>query len=176
MRIFSSVGNLIDRLSVMVGAIVGSQVPTFIQQYMSRLEGHVEELQKILNQLRGAASISNKTLEEYIHKFIINPDQDFVHHGEFLQSLVIRYEQLNQTLYHLTQSSVWTRPYMFLHDLQHDIAHSTLISFQPGIQFNLEGLTYILIGSIAGWAFYQILAKIFTIGFSRVVVNSKQTF
>ena len=175
MKVFSLLGSLIDRLCVVAGAFVGSQIPQFMQQYTQRLAGHVEALQKLLNQLRQIASLSNKSLEQYIQKFKDNTDPDFIQQGDFMQGILSRWEELQQTLNHLTQSSIWLRPYYFLKDLQPDIAHSTLDSYQPGLSLTVEGLCYAGAGMIIGWIFYQIISKCITCGYTSARNLFKQS-
>lgn len=167
MKIIQLIGSLLDRLLVVLGAFAGSQIPEFMQQYTQRLGGHVHELNRLINQLHGLALQSHKTLEQYIHKFLYNSDMDFIQQGEFMNQMLIRWENLDQILYRLNHSSIWERPYVFLTTLQSDIAESTLASFQPGLNLNLEGLSYAIIGMLGGWIFYQILSKCLISGWSR---------
>lgn len=173
MKVFSFIGNLFDRLCVVAGAFIGSQIPQFMQQYTQRLAGHVEALQKLINQLRHMSSFSNKTLEQYIQKFKDSPDPDFVRQGDFMQGILTRWAELQQALDHLTQSSMWWRPYYFLKDLQPDIAHSTLASFQPGFNLTIEGLCYAGTGMILGWVFYQITTKGLIYSYTRILAIFK---
>jgi hypothetical protein len=175
MKIFTFIGSLLDRLSVVVGAFLGSQVPEFMQQYTQRLAGHVNELHRLLSQMRIVASHSNKTLEQYIQKFLSSPDPDFARQGELMQEMLSRWEELNQALFHLTHSSIWMRPYVFLKELQYDIAKSTLASFQPGINLSVEGLCYAGAGMLMGWVLYQGISKCISFGYSRVVAVFKQS-
>ena len=173
MKMMHFIGSLLDRLCVILGAFIGSQIPQFMQQYSQRLAGHVDELHHLLNNLRQLATHSDKTLEQYIQKFATNADPDFAHQGEFMQQLVGRWQELEHALYHLVHSSIWARPYFFLKDLQTDIAQATLLSFQPGISLNLEGLCYAGAGVLIGLAFYHLVEKCVRIGFSRAVAMVK---
>jgi len=175
MKIFSFFGSLLDRLCVVAGAFVGSQIPQFMQQYTQRLAGHVEALQKLIGQLRQIASLSNRSLEQYIQKFKDSSDPDFIHQADFMQGIISRWEELQQALNHLTQSSAWLRPYYFLKDLQPDIAHSTFASYQPGFLLTIEGLCYAGTGMILGWAFYQIVSKCIVFGYTRARALFKQS-
>ncbi len=105
MRVFSFLGNLIDRLFVVAGAFIGSQIPQFMQQYTQRLAGNVDALQKLINQLRQIAFFSKKNLEQYIQKFRENLDPDVTQQGDFMQGIVTRWQELHQYLEQLTQSS-----------------------------------------------------------------------
>ncbi len=176
MKIFHFAENLLDRLCVVLGAFVGSQIPEFMQQYTQRLAGHVDELNHLLDQLRQVATYSNKTLEQYIEKFISNADLDFSRQGEFMQGVVNRWQELHQALNHLMQSSIWSRPYIFIKDLQYDIAQSTLTSFQPGINLSAEGLCYTGAGILISLALYHTLTKCLAIGYSRTLGILNTTF
>jgi hypothetical protein len=167
------ISSVLDRLCVIVGAFVGSQIPQFMQQYSQRLAGHVDELQHLLDNLRQLAAHSDKTLEQYIQKFVTNADPDFARQGHFMQHLMGRWQELEHALYHLTHSSIWARPYVFLKELQADIAQATLFSFQPGISLNLEGLCYAGGGVLIGLAFYHLVEKGATTGFSRAMAIVK---
>lgn len=175
MKIFSFVGSLIDRLCVVAGAFIGSQVPQFMQQYTQRLAGHVEALQKLIHQLHQIASLSQKTLEQYIQKFVDSGDPDFIQQGDFMQGILNRWQELHLALNNLTQSSIWLRPYYFLKDLQPDIAHSTLSSYQPGLSLTIEGLCYAGAGMILSWALYQIVSKFIIFGYTRALAIFKQS-
>lgn len=174
MKFFSFIGSLIDRLFVVAGAFIGSQIPLFMQQYRQRLAGHVDALQKLINQLHQIASISQKNLDQYIQKFKENSDPDFNRQGDFMQGIVVRLQELQQALEHLTQSPFWLRPYYFFKDIQSDIAQSTLDSFQAGFNLTVEGLCYAGGGMILGWALYQMISKCFIFGCKRAQSIFKQ--
>lgn len=167
MKIFSFIGSLIDRLSIVAGAFIGSQVPQFMQQYTQRLAGHVDSLQKLLNQLHQMASFSQKTLNQYIQKFKDSADPDFMRQGDFMQGIVTRWEGLHQALEHLMKSPFWLRPYYFVKDLQPDIARATFDSYQPGFNLTIEGLCYAGGGMILGWALFRMISKIMSFGYRR---------
>lgn len=155
--------SIMDRVFVIMGALFGAQIPEFLQQYRQRLAGHVAELNRVLDGLRQLAKQSNKNLEEYIGKFMTNSDLDFARQGTFMQEMGDRWERLNEALVSLTSSSAWERPYVFLRDLQYEIARSTFHDFQPGVNMTPEGIGYMVLGAVLGYGAYQLIAK--TIGF-----------
>lgn len=173
MKIFLFLGNLFDRLCIVIGAFLGSQIPSFIQQYTQRLAGHVEALQKLVTQMHQIALLSHKSLEQYIQKFQNSTDPDFTQQGEFMQGILIRWQELSQTLEHLTQSPFWLHYYYFIKDIQIDIAQSTFASFQPSLNLTIEGLCFAMIGMILGWTIYQIISKCIVFGYKRVQVTFK---
>ena len=161
--------NIFDRLSVVIGAFVGSQIPQFMQQYTQRLAGYVDALQTLLNQLRQFAFTSHKTLEQYVLKFKESGDSDFSQQADFMQYILAKHQDLQQTVEHLTQGPIWLRPYYFLRDFQSDIAHSTFYSFEFGFNFTLEGLCYAIGGMLFGWLFYHGLLRCLSTGYQKVV-------
>ncbi len=160
MPFFRLLSSILDRLFVIAGALIGAQIPLFILQYGQRLAGHVDELNRLLNNLRELANQSHKTLEQYIAKFLANSDSDFAGQGKFMLDVVGRFENLNQALQNLMMSNLWKRPFVFIKDLQLDIAESTLHDFQPGIQLTPEGFIYMAISAIIGFFIYQLIGKI----------------
>ncbi|CUI16805.1 conserved hypothetical protein [Candidatus Protochlamydia naegleriophila] len=169
MKCWQLMDRILDRLFVVMGAFIGSQIPEFMQQYTQRLAGHVSELNHLLDGLRQVAANSGKTLEEYIHKFVINGDPDFVRQGEFMQGMVSRWQELSQALTHLTESSFLGRPFVFFTELNYPIAKAAFAAYQPGLNLTLEGLSYTGIGILTGYFFYQLLSKIVAIGCRRAV-------
>src|SRR6185436_1727460 len=67
-------GGLIDRVLCVLGAVLFSQGPEFMQQYLQRLGGHLQEAQRQLDLFREAATRSGRTLEQFIAQTHTNPD------------------------------------------------------------------------------------------------------
>lgn len=160
MRLLFSIGSLLDRLCLVAGAFVGSQIPPFMQQYSQRLAGHVSELHHMLEKLQSVAALSNKTLEQYIHKFLSSSDPDFVNQGHYMQGVVQRWQDLHDAATNLAQSSLWGRPFVFLKNLQPDIANSALADFQPALNLSIEGICYAGVGMMLGWICFQGMTRI----------------
>lgn len=153
---------ILDRLFVVAGAFIGSQVPAFIQQYSQRLAGHVDELGRTIATLQKAAEHSNKNLDQYIGKFITSSDPDFSKQGEIMQSIVFRWQEITTSYQHLTGSNVWSRPFVFFSEWQPDIVKATLKSFQPSLALSVEGLCYTVAGLFAGYLFYHLIVRLFS--------------
>lgn len=159
MNLFRPVSYVIDRLFIVCGAFVGSQIPAFMSQYTQHLRGHVDELNHLLGQLTKVAAQSGKTLDVYIQKFLVSSDSDIVAQGEFIQEIISRTHHLSGMLKELNESTLWTRPYVFLKNLNYDIVQSTYYHYQPSLNFNLEGLCYIGLGVLVGFVTFKLLAK-----------------
>ncbi|MBA2369445.1 MAG: DUF2937 family protein [Candidatus Protochlamydia sp.] len=159
MKFLRFVYQVLDRFFVVFGAFLGSQIPQYLQQYTQRLAGHVAELDFQIAKLKKIAAMSGKTLDQYIHKFEQNTDPDFVRQGEFMDGIVIRWQELNQALSNLTEASVWKHPFVFLKEMDYSIARNTYESFQPGLNLTTEGFLYACLGILMGYSFYHLLIK-----------------
>jgi hypothetical protein len=155
------IGWFFDRFFVVLGAFMGSQIPEFMQQYTQRLGGHVDELSHLLKMVKQSAALSNKNMETYIQKFMTQGDPDFVHQGEFMSSLLSRWEQLSNSLARVMESSIWAKPYVFFTNVDGEIFTSTAKSFQSGFALTIEGVVYTAFGAIITLLIYHGVIKIF---------------
>lgn len=157
---FKWIGGLIDRLFAVTGALIFSQFPLFIQQYQQHLSGHVAELQAQVQAMKNAASMTGKSLQQYVIKFLNSGDVDFQHQGELMDSMIQRYHNLTEGYNALHEASLYSKPFIFIRYLDWDIAQSTWNSFVIGFSFNLEGIAYAIIGITLGLLVYWLLRKI----------------
>ncbi len=169
MKLFGIVKGLMDRIFMLLGAVVGSQFPEFMQQYTQRLSGHAAELSQLIAKLTEMASLSNKTLDQYIYKFLSSPDPDFINQGEFMKAVVNRWQELNVSLHSLADATLWNKPYYFFKYMNYPIADTTMHSFKPGINLTVEGLCYAILGMVCAYVLYQLVIKLFYLGYTRAV-------
>jgi hypothetical protein len=157
---FSFISKLMDRIFVVVGALVFLQLPLFIQQYKLQLLGHVNELKFQVGIMQKAAAGSDKNLEQFIDKFIKSGDVDFARQGEIMSAMVARFRELSDGLNALNHATVLTKPWVFLTHFNYSIAQSAMNNFEPGILFTFEGLFYGLFGILAGYLCYCLSCRI----------------
>ena len=154
---FRWVTGLIDRIFAAAGGVLFSQVPLFMKQYAQQLNGHVAELRYQVDAMRQAATNSGKTLEQFIQKFVDNTDVDFVRQGDIMAAMVNRWHDITNALTALQDSTVVTRPFVFMRHVNGDIIRNTWAQYVFGLPFTLEGLVYAVIGIIFGFfVFYGI--------------------
>jgi hypothetical protein len=151
---------IIDRVFVVIGALIFLQMPLFMQQYQLQLVGHVDELQWQIDSIREVAFESGKTLEQFIQKFTSSDDRDFSRQGEIMSQMVARWEKMSAALKALSQASVISRPMTFMFYFQYDVGRSAIKSFTFGIPFNFEGLCYAVLGMIAGYFAFRALSRL----------------
>jgi len=159
MSIVSMLSGLLDRIFVIAGAFLGSQVPSFMHQYTQRLAGRVDELQFQIKKWQELALLSNRTLPEYIQKFISSPDADFSGQGVLMQSTLERLDSLSQALHRLQDSAPLGRAYHFVAQMNGDLFWSTFHSYIPQMTMTIEGLSYSLVGMFFGYFVFRVFAK-----------------
>lgn len=160
------IGGFIDRIFAVAGALALSQFPLFMQQYQQHLSGRVAELQMQVQAMRNAAALTGKSLQQYVMKFLQNGDADFKNQGAIMNSMVERYNHLTEGYNALHDSSIFSKPVMFIRYFDWDIAQSTWQSFEIGFSFSLEVFIYAALGIVVGLFAYWIMGRIF-----RAMVN-----
>lgn len=163
------INGLVDRIFAVAGALTLSQAPLFMQQYSQTLSGHVAELNIQIAVIRNAAAQSGKTLEQYIQKFTSSPDSDFSKQGQILQGMLERFTSLSDAYSALSNTTVFTKPFIFVRYLNFDMIQSTLKHFQPGIAFTVEGLVYAMIGLGIGYMAYWCLSTLIVAFYQTIV-------
>lgn len=159
---------IVDRFFAVAGAFIGSQIPVYMQQYTQRLSGHLAELSHWIQEMTKVAALSEKSLEQYIEKFIQSSDPDFSRQGELMQAVVQRWEDFSQTLHHLAEAPVYSKAFVFFSEIKYEIARHTVYQFQPGISLTLEGMAYALAGMAVACLCYRGCVKIINVMFRRL--------
>lgn len=139
---------LIDRVLCVGGAVLFSQVPEFMQQYLQRLGGHLDEARRHLAEFHRAAAQTGISLDQLIAKTARNADPAVAKLGGVMTETVTRTENLQAAHDALIGANLWERPFIFLRYLEADIARGTWRVFQPAVPTTYEGLTYALLGML----------------------------
>jgi hypothetical protein len=163
------ISGLLDRIFSVAGALLFIQAPEYLQQYLQRLGGHVDELGIQIAKLTQIAGSTGKTLEAYIQKFVTSGDLDYAYQGQLLQNLIDKHEKLAKSLYEIQHASSLERGVKFLFYIDPEIARATLNNFVPGVTLSLEGLIYGLVGLIFGWMVYSAIKRLISIPYHWVV-------
>jgi hypothetical protein len=144
--VFSTGEGLFDRLLCVLGAATFSQVPEFMQQYLQRLGGHLDEAGRQLDQLRAAAARSGLTLEQLTAHTAAAGDPAVARLGAVLKEATGRVEALAAAEAAIRHASILARPFVFLGHLDPAIARATWSIFKPALPTTVEGLIYALVG------------------------------
>ena len=156
MQLFS---RTVDRIFSVIGVLLFCQLPLFIMQYETMLQGHLLECTQQRTFIEASALKSNKSLESYIDKFLKQADSDFVQQGIMMQHIEQRYTSLHTSYSALKKASFWQRPFVFVATLQGDIARTVWESFTPGIATTQETVVYAFLGLAFGVLVYSILIR-----------------
>ena len=133
---------LLGTVLAAVAGVAFAQLPAFIQQYLQRLGGHVDEAQLNLSQVITGASF--RTLDAPAREVLT-------------VSLNQRVSELETGEQAITSASASVRPFIFLRELDPDIAMATFRAFEPAVPLSTAGLIYGVTGIVAGWLFYELL-------------------
>ncbi|MCE2983159.1 MAG: DUF2937 family protein [Parachlamydia sp.] len=157
MKCLNLLFRLLDRFVVVLFVLIGSQCPAFMHQYLQRLAGHANEAAYQVQLIGQMAAVHGKIMPDYIAKFLLSGDPDFVLQGSYMEGLVARSQRLNASLLSIEGSPLWERPFVFLKELDSSIAQKTYQSFQPGFNLTMEGLAYSLAGLLIGYLFCRLI-------------------
>ena len=148
-RVLLGMGDgILDRVLCVVGTLAFSQIPEFIQQYLQRLGGHLDEARRQLGQFHNAAEQSGITLHRLIEQTSSNPDAAVAKLGGVMTNAVTRVEQLQVAHSAILTASIWEKPFVFLRNVDSDIARATWQIFKPAVPTTVEGLVYAGIGML----------------------------
>ena len=152
---FSAGETLVDRLLCVVGAVLFSQAPEFMQQYLQRLGGHLAEARRQLAQFEDIAARAGRTVRELAAQYVANADQTVSSMGHLVNDTAARVDSLAAAEAALRGASVWERPFVFLRQCDTEIARGTVEIFKPAVPTTLEGLVYALGGVVVVLAVYH---------------------
>jgi len=153
--LFSAGETLIDRILCVVGAVLFSQGPEFMQQYLQRLGGHLAEARRQYAQFEEIAGRAGRTVRELAAQYIANTDPSVVGMGRLIGETETRINTLSAAEAALRDASVWERPFVFLRQLDWEIARGTSGVYKPAVPTTLEGLLYALAGVIMVLVLYH---------------------
>jgi len=151
--------SLLDRVLCVAGAVTFSQAPEFMQQYLQRLGGHLDEARRQVQQFKDSAEQSGLTLDRLITQTTGNSDAAVAKLGGVMTKALERVDTLTSSQLALQNASVWTRPAVFLRHLDSSIAHATWAAFKPAVPTTIEGLAYSALGMLVLMAIYHFGVK-----------------
>jgi hypothetical protein len=150
---------LLDRILCVVGAVLFSQFPEFMQQYLQRLEGHLDEARLVVDRFKDAAAQSGMSLDQLVAGAAQNPDPSMGKLGGVIQAAVARVDELRASDAALRGASIVARPFVFLTHMDRGIARATLAIYKPAVPTTAEGLIYAGLGIILILAIYHLTIR-----------------
>ncbi|MDQ5979073.1 MAG: hypothetical protein QG602_2047 [Verrucomicrobiota bacterium] len=160
--------SLTDRILCVVGAALFSQGPEFMQQYLQRLGGHLDEARRQLATFQKTADQAGLTLDQFISQTAANADSAVANLGGVMTDSDERVTALQTAHDALLQAALWERPFVFLRHLDTGIARATAGVYQPAVPTTAEGLIYAFAGMLFILALYHLgLKRLFGLVFAR---------
>ena len=138
-----------------------TQVPTFHQQYMQRLGGHVDELAQQVSAIDERAGKVGKDRYDYIRGLVRNADQSARQEGDYLLELVTRHVTLRNSLERLGSMPMLYVGGALLLECDPQIALATLKNLKPAVPLTLAGLGYGIAGFFIGYLGLILLISLF---------------
>lgn len=157
--VLSVFDSLLDRILCVMGAVLFSQVPEFMQQYLQRLGGHLAEAIRQLSAFQQTASQAGLSLDQLIEKTGSNADPAVARLGGVMTDAAQRVSSLQTAHDALLHAEPWMRPVSFVRHLDLEIARATLGIFKPAVPTTIEGLTYALCGMVVFLTFYHVALR-----------------
>ncbi len=156
LRSVASAGDgLVDRLLCVVGAVLFSQLPEFMQQYLQRLGGHLDEARRQLEQFHDVATKAGLSFQQLVAKSLASGEPTVAKLGQVMRETAARVDALAAADAAIRHASVFARPLVFLRHLDLSIAGATWDIFKPAVPTTVEGMTYAAVGVLAVLAFYH---------------------
>lgn len=146
---------LIDRLLCVLGAVVFAQLPEFIQQYLQRLGGRLDEARRQLAQFADIAAQSKLTLADFIERTRLNTDASVARLADVMRDTVARVDTLTAADTAIRDAALWEKPFVFFAHLDPSIARATLSIYKPAVPTTVEGLIYAILGVIVILGLYH---------------------
>ncbi len=151
--------SLLDRLLCVAGAVAFSQFPEFVQQYLQRLGGHLDEARRQVAKFTETAAQSNLSLPQFIDRTSANTDTAVAKLGGVMQDAVDRVNELSFANAAIHDASLWERPFVFLRHVDPEIASATWEIYKPAVPTTTEGLVYAIVGVVVALGLYHGLIK-----------------
>jgi len=148
---------LLGKVDTLTGAVFTgaagaalSQLSAFIQQYLQRLGGHLDEARRNYDLLLGAERY--RQLDQAAREILAN-------------DALARVNEIQGAHDAIVNAGLFARPFVFLRHLDTDVAERTLAQFKPALPVDTEGLVYAGLGLVLGLALYELLKLPFAAAF-----------
>ncbi|MGP6085816.1 DUF2937 family protein [Antarctobacter jejuensis] len=144
------------RLLTLAGGLTGavglSQFPEFSQQYLQRLGGAVDELERQVTRYEGDAAQQGMPLDAYLVALANEGEMAETQAGNMAADIA-RYERLSEALSTLEGAGPFMRARLaFDAAPDRDVARRAMEVFKPAVPATFEGAVFAGTGFVAGWA------------------------
>lgn len=146
---------MIVRAMTLAGGIAGgvglSQFPEFSQQYMQRLGGAVDELERQVSRYEQDAEALGLTVEALLAELAAEGPRAETQAGHIATDIA-RHAQLSEALERLQGAGPFMRARMASLMSDREIAGQAFEAYKPAVPATFEGAVFAGTGFVAGWA------------------------
>jgi hypothetical protein len=128
-----------------------SQFPAFHQQYLQRLGGTLDELNRQIDGLDQRAAEQGMDRFDYIRRFQANEDSLVRGEGDAMLATVARRERVAEALKRLRDAPWYMMLVEVAFHLEPDVAANTAKDFVPAVPLSLAGGAHAFLGLLIGW-------------------------
>ncbi len=150
---------LFDRILCVVGAVVFSQAPEFMQQYLQRLGGHLDEAVRQLRQFEQVATQAGESVATFAARAQASADPVMARMGDIVAGAIQRVDELGAAVAALRDAAPWSRPFAFVRHVDTEIASATWGVFKPAVPTTIEGALYAAAGMVVFLLVYHGLVR-----------------
>jgi hypothetical protein len=124
------------------GGIAASQWPAFLDQYIQRLGGHLDEATRNVTHLTTLRDLAEPAQANVIVEILTEAER--------------RSQALAESLRQLTEAGVALKPVVFLREMDPTIARATLESFTPALPLDTGALVWGGLGMVLALTLYEL--------------------
>ena len=140
---------------VLGGAILGSQVPAFVDAYAQRLGGALDEARSTLDSFERAAAGAGLSFDDYRRRMATSEDLAFRRTGDAIERLVDRVVELTALQQEMAEAGPWSRPWVVARSHDRTILERAYAQWQPSLTIDPR---WGGIGLLLGWLLHAGLA------------------
>lgn len=139
-----------------VTSLMLSQFPEYLQQYLQRLGGHIDQMNRMVDLVVSGEVFST-----------LGP----IERQKVAQDMVLETETLRNVDIAISNAPPLIQPWAFFTMADYRIVVATLENFQPAVPLSIVAMVYGLSGFLIGWLIWEIfkipLKLLFRIGFAK---------
>ncbi len=133
------ISKILGFAAALSGAVAGSQLPEFSQQYRQRLGGALAELQHVVERFEQDANAVGMSVETALTELETAQHELFQRRGISMRSHVDRYQQLDQQQRAFEELPAMMRPIALLQGYDQKTLDATWQAFEPAVPLNASG-------------------------------------
>lgn len=133
------------------GAALLSQFPAFHQQYVQRIGGTLDEVNRQVEALDARAADQGMKRFDYIRRFLNSTDASVRSEGVYLENLLARQIRIRESIDRLRQAPASMQLPVLVQYLDTETAEGVMDDFKPALNLTTAGLIYAGAGFGAGF-------------------------